>query len=828
MAWRDSRGSRTHLLLSIAAVALGIGALVAIRSFGERMDESIELQTRSLLGADVSIRALQPFNEAMESFLNDVPGKQVRETRFFSMTTFPRTDSTRLSQIRALSGPFPFYGHFETDPPEAAQRVHSESALAVVEDSLLLQFEAEIGDTIRIGARDFTIVGRLHRVSGEAPATSAFLGPRVYIAMADVPDTELLREGSLARYYAHFQLPDDVPASSLVQPYRSRLAELRLEMETAEQRRAMTGGTLDNLYRYLNLGGFVALLLGGIGLAGSIQLYARKKRPHVAVLRCLGAHARTALAVYIVQATGAAVMGALIGLMLGGATQYALPSLLSDFLPVALEPGWSWSAAGLGLLYGLALSVAFAAYPLVPLRRVSPLTALRPDLADTPRRIDPLQLAVLAALALILLGFSIMHTDRWTQGFMLAGGLGAVFALLTLSARLLMWLARRLLRDAWPFAWRQGIANIHRPYNQTSVLLLALGLGAFLLGTLSFTQSNLLHQFRGTDAGGQPNMILFDIQRDQVAAIEDIVRDHNLEHLETSPIVTMRLLEVNRRTVASLRDDPELDIPHWVLFREYRSTYREVLDEREVIVRGEWQGRVSDTGGLIPVSIDQSLANFLRIGLNARMVFDIQGVRLHTYVRSIRNVDWRQMRTNFFVIFPAGVLEDAPQHFAMVTRAPGPVEAAQLQNSVISRYPNVSAIDLRMIVQALDEVVDQAAHVIRFMALFSVLTGLLVLSGTVVTSRYDRKEEADLLRTLGATRAQLNRIMAAEYIILGGLSSMAGIVLSLLAGWLIARQLFDMAFRPAFWPLLLIPTAITAATLLVGFLATRAFARRSG
>lgn len=826
MAWRDSRGSRTHLLLSMAAIALGIGALVAIRSFGDRMDEAIELQTRSLLGADYSVRALQPFNDEMESFLNALPGEQVRETRFFSMVSFPRTASVRLSQIRALSGPFPFYGHFDTDPPEAALQFFARKAAAVVEESLLIQFEAELGDTIRIGAQKFTIIGRLRRVSGEAPATSAFLGPRVYISMQDLPATELLREGSLARYYAHYQLKPARQAGTVLDTYRPRLAELRLEMETAEERRAMAGGALENLYRYLNLGGFVALLLGGIGLAASINLYARKKRTVVAILRCIGADAHTAFLVYLIQAVATAFGGALLGLMLGGTLQYALPALLTDFLPVPVESRWVWRPALSSLIYGLALSAAFALLPLLPLRRVSPLAALRPDaIAPGSTRLDPLRGLVLCALAALLTGFAIAHTDRWTQGLLLAALLGAVFILLALSARLLMWVARRALRDAWPFAWRQGIANIHRPYNQTSILLLALGLGSFLLATLSFTQANLVNQFRRTDDDGQPNMILFDIQRDQVAEIEEMIRAQELQHVETTPIVTMRLTEVNGRSVAALRDDPQLDIPHWVLFREYRSTYREVLDEHERVIQGAWQGRATDPTGPIPISIDQVMADHLRIGLNARLTFNIQGVQLDTYVRSIRNVDWRRMRTNFFVIFPAGILEDAPQVFATVTRAPGPEISARLQHNVIQRFPNVSAIDLRMVVESLDEIVDQAAQIIRFMALFSLFTGLLVLGGTVMTSRYDRKEEAGLLRTLGATRGQLNRIMAAEYLILGAIASITGLLLALLAGWSAARWLFDLPFRPALWPLIVIPLTVSAATLSVGVLTTRALNR---
>ncbi len=821
MAWRDSRGSRTHLLLGVMAVALSIGALVAVRSFGDQMDRAIRLQTRSLLGADLSVRSLQPFSPQAELFLAKLPGAQVRETRVFSMVSFPRAASARLCQIRGLSGPFPFYGDFVTDPPEAASLFLHDTHLAVMEENLMIQFGAEPGDTIRIGTRDFIIAGSLRKVSGEVPATSAFIGPRVYIAMHALSDTDLLREGSLARYYAHYQLPSGVDGADLPRHHRSELAALRLEMETAEQRQSMMGASLENLYRYLNLGGLIALLLGGIGLAAAIQLYARKKRATVAVLRCLGADARTAFSIYVAQAAAVAILGAILGIAIGMTLQPALPGLLKDFLPVEVGSGWAWSPIALSLLYGAALAVCFALVPLVSLRRIPPLTALRPETTDrVRRRFDPLQGLILFAPGIGLIGFAVAHTDRWTQGLALAAALGGVFILLAGLARGLMGLARRILREGWPFAWRQGIANIHRPYNQTSVLLLALGLGAFLLAALSFTQHNLTRQFRRTDQEGQPNMILFDIQRDQVAAVESLIAEQQLDRFETTPIVTMRLSEVNGRRVSALRDDPDLDIPHWILFREYRCTYQQDLAAHETLLEGEWRGRVTDPTQPIPVSVDKVMADHLQIGLGARLTFDLQGVRLQTEVRSIRKVDWRQMRTNFFVIFPAGVLEEAPQQFAAVIRAPSPADSAQLQNRVVSQFPNVSAVDLRMIVQSMNDILDKAADVVRVMALFSMLVGLLVLGGTVVTSRYDRKEESDLLRTLGATRGQLTRIMAAEYVILGGTASVAGVLMALLASWSAAHWLFDLPFSPALWPLIVVPLSISCATLLVGLAAT--------
>lgn len=823
MAWRDSRGSRTHLLLSMAALAVGIAALVALRSFGERLDDAIDQQTLTLLGADYSIRSLHPFSPAVEAFLEALPGDSVRETRFYSMIQFPRTGDTRLSHIRALDGPYPFYGEIRADPPEAAHLFLSDPQRVLIEETLMLQFGVEIGDPVQIGQQTFTVAGRLLNVSGETPATASFIGPRVYLSMTALPQTELLREGSLARFFAHFRWPDASARSiaELRQQHQTQMAELRLEMETAEERKALLGNALDNVYHYLNLGAMVALLLGGIGCAASIQLYARKKRNCVAVLRCLGTPARQAFSIYLTQVGVAALMGTLIGAGLGVALQWAIPWILADFLPVDIDSRWSPAAVGVSMLMGFGLSMAFTLLPLLSLRDIPPLSAVRDDLVPARHAArDPRYVVVLFFLVAALFGFATMHTERATHALLVTGAFMLVFALLTAVARALMALARWMLRRGWSFAWRQGIANIHRPHNQTNVLLLSLGLGTFLLCTLALTQQNLLRQFTAPADEGQPNLILFDVQPEQVPSVTEQLAGKNVDLVETTPIVTMRLTAVNGVRVGALRDDPNRDIPHWVLFREYRTTYRDELLDRDRLVQGRWKSPSSLTE-LIPISIEEALAGYLSIGLGDRLTFDLQGVQLHTVVRSIRRVDWREMRTNFFVIFPAGVLEDAPQYFAIVTRTPTAAEAARIQQTIIATYPNISAFDLRMIVESIDEILSKAAFVIRFMAMFSVLTGLLVLGSTVATSRYDRLEETRLMRVLGARRAQLNRIMSAEYVVLGLIATLAGLSLALIASWSMAHHLFQMPFRPALAPMLLIPAAITAATLLVGRLLTR-------
>ncbi|HMP73445.1 MAG TPA: ABC transporter permease [Kiritimatiellia bacterium] len=830
MAWRDSRGSRAHLLLSIFTIAVGMAALVAIRSFGDHFERAMNDQARTLLGADLVLRSTQPFSPAAETLIASLPGHHVREVRFYSMAEFPSTGFIRLSHIRALHAPFPLYGDIRTDPPHAAH-TYLDQRSALVEDSLLHQAGANVGDTIRIGNQDILIAGRLLHIAGEAPATAAFMGPRIYLHADTLATSLLLGEGSIARYHVHIKLPPHLSARDIQQTLRSDFNHHRIETETVDQRKQLVGNTLLNIYRYLNLGSLTAFLLGGIGLSGSIQLYIRKKRPHVAVLRCIGCDAPSAFAIYLIQATAAALLGTLLGAAGGMLIQQLLPLVLADFLPVTVVTGWSWTAVGLSLAFGFLLAWAFALLPLVTMRNIPPLEALRPPQSSIPfprlrgfriPRPDPWVLAITAFILLTLALFAVLHTQPRTHGLILTAALILIFLLLGLTAFALITLARSLPLHRAAFAWRHGIANLYRPGHQTPILLLSLGVGVFLIALMSLLQSTLNQHFRGADRDQRPNLIFFDIQPHQLTDIQQIVLDRHLEIIETAPIITKRLAAIDGRPIRELRNDPSRDIPPWALFREYRSTIRDHLTDAETLVAGTWIPRIEPGTSIIPISLEDGIAQTLGVTIGSRLDFDLQGVTIRTRVASLRNVNWRQMRTNFFVVFPQGSLERAPYYLAIVTRAPDPASSAQLQQAVVAHSPNISAIDLRMIVESMNQILGQASAVIHFLSILCIITGLMVMAATVVAGRADRRDDSLLLHTLGATRLQLFRVMAAEHLLLGGLASLAGILLALLAGWALSHWAFDMAFAIAWPQLLLLPLLFMAATLLTGLLATPA------
>jgi putative ABC transport system permease protein len=818
MAWRDSRASRRRLLLFALCIVVGISALVAVGSFGRSLEMAVADQAKALLGADLAIGSRVRFTPEHETFLQSLGGEQAREISFSTMVTFPRGGGTRLVQVRALEGEFPFYGRLEAIPDDADARFRRGDGV-LVEESLLLQYDSLPGDEIRIGHLTTRVIGALQRVPGESVAF-ATIAPRVYLRMADLEATGLLRTGSLARYRVLFRMPETTDVQELAARNRGELNRLRLSVTTVADRREDLGQAMRNLYHYLNLVGFVALLLGGVGIASAIQVHVKQKLPTVAMLRCLGCSVWVAFAIYLLQAIALGTVGAGLGVVGGALIQRILPRVVADFLPFRIEVHTAWDAIGEAALVGFTMCVLFALVPLAAVRRVSPLEVLR--VAYEPRRRwDPFQLAVIAALGGTVVLFALVHSQRWQEGLGFAAGLLAAFGILAFVARLAIAGAKRLRLVQWPFVIRQGLASVHRPNNRTLLLVVSLGLGTFLLLTLRLTQTTLMQELVSGRESGRANAILFDIQSDQLAGVTSLVYQHGLPVIDQAPIVSMRLKSIQNRPVEAILGDSGVHPPRWMLRREYRSTFTESLRESEKIVEGEWIPRVDPDFQPVPISLEEGIARELGVGIGDELEWDVQGIPLQTRVASLREVDWRRVQPNFFVLFPRGPLDEAPAVHVLVTRVETPAQSARLQRAVVDQYPNVSAIDITLVLRTLDQVLGKIAFAIRFMALFTVGTGLFVLVATVLSGRFQRVRESILLRVLGASRRQVLRVLLIEYATLGFLAALSGVVLAGLASAALAWFVFKLPFVPSPGPPIIAIVLVTLLTMLTGLLASR-------
>ncbi len=817
MAWRDTRASRRRLLLYSLSIVLGVAALIGISSLGDSLRAAVDSQAKGLLGADLSATARQTFSDQALARLRAAGEEMARGVATTTMATFGN-GQRRLVQLAAVEGGFPFYGEVETAPAGVFAQL-GEGNTAIVEETALTQAGLAIGGEIKLGAVTFRVVGALKKYPGQSPFASMF-APRVQVSMAALQATNLLAKGGFAQHTVYLRLPSRADAKEVERKLRGELRNERMNFATAEERKEQLGDALKNVFSFTSLVGFLALFLGGVGVASAMHVFIRQRLTTVAVLRCLGASARTSFAIYLVQGLGLGLAGSALGVGLGLTLQFLLPLLLQNFLSSPLEFALSWPAILKGVSAGVGVSALFTLLPLLEVRRVSPLHVLRSGYEDDGDG-DPWRWPVYAAIGAAVFGFATLQTSSWKAGLVFSLGMGVSFAVLAGAARGIIWLARRT-RTGWlPYTWRQGVANVHRPNNRTLLLMMSLGLGTFMLLTLLLARASLLGQLDRMGSGDRPNLMFFDVQADQIDQLDAIAKREGVPLTKTSPIVTMRLSGLKGRTAEELAADKSDTLPHWALRREYRSTYRSALDDAEKLIAGKFAGTVAADATRVPVSIEESLAKDLQLKLGDELEFNVQGVKVQAFIGSIRQVEWRRMQTNFFFVFPRGPLDAAPATFAAAAKAKNPAETARLQRAVAQELPNVSAIDLGFVLRLLDGIFTKIAWAVSFLASFTVITGLVVLVCAVLMGRHQRVREAVLLRTLGAQRVQLRQIMFAEYTVLGLLAAVTGGVLAVAANALLARFLFKVSAVP---PLPLLGGAIAAVvalTVITGWLANR-------
>lgn len=827
MAWRDARSNKKRLFIYISAIIIGVAAQVAITSFRDSLNHTIDNQSKELLGADLEIETEEPFPDTLKAYFDTLGGEQATITEFPSMVLFPKTGNTRLSNVRALKGNFPFYGKLETIPASASQNFKSDTS-ALVDQSLLTQFGIEVGDSVKVGQVTFPISGAITKVPGES-AAAAMIGPRVFIPASMLDSTNLVQRGSRVEYKQYFKFADGRNLSPVETRLDSLEASLGMDVdyETVEERREEIGEAVGNLGKFLNLVGFIALLLGGIGVASSIHVYINQKISTASVLRCFGASSNQTMSIFLIQAVVLGFAGALTGTLLGIGIQYLLPSLVSDFLPVNVEIMISWLSIGLGLFTGMGVALVFALLPLLALRKASPLYALRTmQESITALLSNKTKGVIYTAVALAVMGYATLLTADWQVAGLFTLGMIAAFGLLLLVAKLLMKLVRAYFPSHWPYVWRQGLANLYRPHNQTATLMLSLGLGMLLVSTLYFSQDMLMEELEFATRDDAPNLIFFDIQPDQNEGVNQILKEQGVAILQNVPMVTMRMDSLRGRSTQAIDDDTTNKVNDWALRREYRSTYRDSLIDSETLLKGEWIGQ-APAEGPVPVSAAQEIAEDLNLSVGDSLTFDVQGVPIQAYVASIREVDFQRVQPNFFMLFPTGVLEEAPQIFVTVSRAPGEKVSASVQQSVVREFPNVSAIDVSRILETINQFIDKISFAIQFMALFSIITGLIVLASSVATSRFQRIKESVLLRTIGASKKQIIKILSVEYLFLGILASLTGLILSVGATWLLGYFYFEITFVPNLWVIVIGTIVVTSLTILIGMFNSRSVYKKT-
>ena len=588
MAWRDGKASLSRLFLFMASIILGIAAVVAIQLFSTNLKDNIQKQSKSLMGADFIVDSRKKPSEKVQKIIDSL-GADASEVNFVSMAAFPKNEGTKLVKVRAMKGAFPFYGKLST-LPENASASYQELGGALVDATLLLQYNIKPGDSIKLGKVTFPIIGALKSIPGST-AISSSVAPTVLIPFRYLEKTELLQLGSRTEYQYFFKAPE-MDLELLDKKIDPILDNENADLDTHTNTSRNLGRRYDNVGRFLNLVAFIALLLGCIGIASSVHIYIKEKLKNVAVLKCLGASRKQSFYIYLIQIVSIGAIGGIVGAAIGTSLQYAFPYILKEFLPFSVEISITLLPIVMGITLGIFMSVLFALLPLLGTWYVSPLEVLRGQ-EENQQKPKAAKLIVGLTILFFIFIFSFWMLKSVINGLVFTIGIFITFAIVAGISSLFIKLIKKFFPTSWGFTSRQSLLNLFRPNNQTMVLILAIGLGTFLISTLYFTKDILLSKTTLDNKKTDANIILMDVQSSQEQALVDNFKTQGIEIIDNIPIITMRMHSLKGKLANDIRKDTTVRMRRWMLNREFRVTYRDKLAETEDLVAGEFIGNTN-------------------------------------------------------------------------------------------------------------------------------------------------------------------------------------------------------------------------------------------
>ena len=824
MALREIRASWQRLLFFFVCIAIGVGSIVALRSVIQSVRVALAGEARTLLGADVTVTTNRPWTDMVLATLDaeQRAGRVILRSEAVEIPTMVRPGdasrlATRIVELRAVGPEFPLYGSLTL-----RDGVYTHALLAghgaVVRPELLAQFGLDVGDRILIGTQAFEIRGVITAEPGRR--IGAFtLGPRVIIDRADLDSTGLLAFGSRASFQQLLRVPDAV-SEDLVVDLREAFANEFVGVRWYRRTEDQMGENLARAENYLSLVGLVVLILGGIGVSSVTRVFVQQKVRSIAILKCVGTTSPQVLAIYMTQVLLLGVAGSALGVALAAGVMAAVPVFAGDLTALLkVDFGLTATAVLQGFAIGLLVSILFSLVPLLEVRHVKPSLLLRQDVPASAG-IDWLKWTVTAGVAAALVAIAAWQAGSLEVGLMLSGGFVAISFVLHLAGAGLV-RAVQPLRYAKSFALRQAVLHIARPGNQTRVILLAVGLGAFFILGVRTLQANLLRDFAIQAGPEAPDLFLIDIQQDQRDRLAAFLDASNGSAPAAKIIPTLRA-----RVVAVQGREMDLDSYEEVrgrgLAREYTVTYRPALEANEELIEGQWWGD-EPMQGEAEVSVEERFSdrdtdgNFRmgsRINVGDQMRFDVLGRIITARVTSVRRVDWQDFRAGgFMFVFRPGTFDRAPHTYISALQGPRDPDArARMQAELVAQFPNVSVIDLREILETVQAIVNNVTLAVTVVGALVLVSGGLILVGAVSMTKFRRVYEAAILKTLGASSRLIATMLVLEYGVLGAIAGTVGALGAIVLSWAVARYALEMPWQAT--PGITI-TGIVATSLLV-------------
>ncbi|PYR51607.1 MAG: hypothetical protein DMF95_08245 [Acidobacteria bacterium] len=799
MAVRETRSSWRRLLFFFICIAIGVAAIVALRSVIQSVRGVFGAEAKSLIAADVLIGTSRDWTaearQTIERRLSDAGGAERTETIETPTMVRPADRSrpvAKMAELRAVQKAFPLYGRVDLQGGQPYTHALVEGHGALVRPELLTSIGVSVGDQIAIGQATFTIRGLVTKEPGRGMGEFS-LGPRVIIDYDDLSSTGLLGFGSRARRMILVKMPEE-RVESLVLTLREDFKEEFINTRSYRSTEDQVGRDFDRAENYLSLVGLIIVILGGIAVSSVTRVFILQKIRSIAVLKCVGARSGQIIAVYVLQVMTLGLAGSLLGVGMAQGAIAAIPLALGSSTSILAQAhyGVTWSAAVQGVGIGVLVSLLFSVVPLLQVRFIKPSLLLRDE--ATRRRSDWTSIGVLVAVSLALVTLTAWQASSLKVGVVVCSGFAGLAVILHFAGRGLITLVAPLASSR-SFPLRHAVLHLSRPGNQTRVILLAVGLGAFFIVGVRSLQASLLSEFSIQVAADAPDMFLLDIQRGQADGMRAFLggRPHGAGEFQLIPVLRARVVGVSGRET-TLEGVDEVRQKGASLGREFTITYRDHLEANERVVEGAfWSGPSPDA----EVSIERVIAERSRIHVGDTMRFDILGRSISPRVTSIRDVEWREARNGGFVfVFRPGALDQAPQTSVAPLKGPAsPAERARFQHDLVERFPNVSVIDFHEVLETIRDVMSKVTLAITVVGGLVLLSGVLILIGAVAMTKFQRVYEAAVFKTLGANTRTISRMLLFEYGVLGSLAGLIGSLGAIVLTWGVSRYALEIPWR---------------------------------
>jgi len=799
MAVRETRASWRRLLFFFVCIAVGVAAIVTLRSVIQSVRDIFGSEARGLLAADVLVTTNREWPAQARATIDRrlaEAGSTDRTETIETPTMVRPTDRSKavakMVELRAVQPAYPLYGAVVLQGPDRYAYSLVQGHGALVRPELLTALGVQVGDQITIGQAAFTIRGVI--VSEPGRRVGGFsLGPRVIVDYADLPSTGIISFGSRADRRLHAKVPDD-RIDDLVRDLRADFKDDFINTRSYRSTEDQIGRDFDRAENYLSLVGLIIVILGGIAVSSVTRVFILQKMRSIAVLKCVGARSAQIIAVYILQVMTLGLAGSLLGVAMARGVVAAIPLALggSTSLLAQAHYGVTWSAAVQGVGIGVLVSLLFAVVPLLQVRFIKPSLLLRDE--SLRRRRDWLSGATMVAVSAALVALTAWQAASLRVGVVVCAGFAGLAVVLHFAGRGLVALVAPL-SGSRSFPLRHAVLHLSRPGNQTRVILLAVGLGAFFIVGVRSLQASLLGEFSVQVDAGAPDMFLLDVQRPQVDGVRAFLGDRSrgVGEFQLIPVLRARVIGVAGRETTL--DSPEaVRESRMSIGREFTITYRDHLEANERIVAGAfWRGPSAEP----EVSVEQDLATRARLHVGDTIRFDILGRTVTSTITSIRDVEWRESRNGGFVfVFRPGVLDQAPQTYVAPMKGPAaPTDRARFQHDLVERFPNVSVIDFHEILETIRDVMSKVTLAITVVGGLVLFSGVLILIGAVAMTKFQRVYEAAVFKTLGANTRTITRMLLFEYGVLGSLAGTIGSLGAVVLTWGVSKYALEIPWR---------------------------------